>query len=93
MKNGLLLLGREVSGGRDVAAHDARELLAVGVDEARLADAGRIQPLEVAEVVRDLGDVAALTTDLLGACARLGEDVGERRRVGRRSTTDRARAK
>ena len=78
---GLLLHGRQVPGRGDLAAHLAGELLAVGVDEARLADAGRVELLEVAELMRDVAEVAALPRHLLLAGAGLGEHSGERRRV------------
>jgi hypothetical protein len=78
-----LLLGREVRRGRDVAAHHARELLAVDIDEARLTDARRVQALEIAQLVRDVGQVAALPAHLLLARTRLCQHVSERGRVRR----------
>jgi hypothetical protein len=59
-EDGLLLGRRQVGGLRDLAADGARELLAVGVDEAGLADARRIELLEVAQMMRDLREVATV---------------------------------
>jgi hypothetical protein len=78
----LLLVRGEIGGARDRAADDAGELLAVGIDEAGLADALRVQLLQVAELVRDLAQAPALAPHLLLPRPRLGEHVRERRRVG-----------
>jgi hypothetical protein len=90
-EGGLLLGRREVARLRGLAAHGPCELLAVRVDEAGLADARRVQLLQIAEVMRDLAETAALPAHLLRAGAGLAEDVGERRRV-RGQQHDRARA-
>src|SRR3954470_5730058 len=66
----------------DPPADDARQLRAVGVDEARLADARRIQLLEVPEMVDDVAQGTAVATHLLGARSRGGEELGEGRGVG-----------
>jgi len=48
----LLLHGGQILWPRDLAAHRAGKLLAVGVDEARLAEARRVQLLKIAELMR-----------------------------------------
>jgi hypothetical protein len=79
----LLLDGRQIARFGDLTAHRASELLAVGVDEARLADARRVEPLEIVELVRHVREVAAVAHDLLLARPGLRQDPRERRRVAR----------
>jgi hypothetical protein len=79
----LLLLDRgEVRGRRRLAAYDPRQLLAVGVDEARLADAVRIEPLEVVEMACGIAQRAALAAHPVLTRPRLPQHAGEGGRVG-----------
>ncbi len=87
----LLLGGRQIRRRRDVTADHAGELLTVGVDEARLADAARVEPLQIAELVRDVGQVAAVAAHLLPRRAGLAQHSGERGTV-RGQQHDRVRA-
>src|SRR5207244_1515189 len=75
---------------RDLTTNNPRKFLAVGVDEARLADTRRVQLLEIAEVVGYLPDATAVPLHPRRARARLPQHVRERRRV-RRQKGDRPR--
>ena len=89
-RRSLLLVDRS-AGARCRRARRARTPRR-GVDEARLADARRVQLLQVAELCVTSARLRPLAAHLLRARAGLGEHVGERGRV-RGEQDDRARAR